>query len=116
MAKLLSGTSVYGNINIQTYVSAAGNVLAGNVSTAGNVTAGNVLFDTGIVSGTGNIYAGNLSVSGLVTVASTTGNSISTAGNIAAGYLFGNGALLTGIDVGPQPNICLLYTSDAADE
>jgi len=85
MAKLLSGTSVYGNINIQTYVSAAGNVLAGNVSASANVVGGNIA------------TVGTISAGGLVTVASVLGNSISTAGNIAAGYFFGNGSGLTGV-------------------
>ena len=63
MAKLNSGTQIYGNLIVNTFVTAVGNVIAGNVTTVGlisatgNVTAGNV------------VAAGNLFYSGNILVA-----------------------------------------------
>jgi hypothetical protein len=51
MAKLLSGTRVYGNLTIDTFATATGNVTGGNLGTSGSITA------------TGNITGGNISVS-----------------------------------------------------
>ena len=39
MAKLQSGTTVYGNLTVNTYVTATGNITSGNILTAGNVSA-----------------------------------------------------------------------------
>ena len=51
MAKLQSGTTVYGNLTVNTYITATGNITGGNVLTVGNVSAtGNV---------TGNYFVGN---------------------------------------------------------
>jgi hypothetical protein len=51
MAKLNSGTRIYGNVTVDTFVTATGNVIAGNVLTAGLISAtGNV---------TGNYFIGN---------------------------------------------------------
>ena len=68
MAKLQSGTTVYGNANVTTYL-----------------TVGSYL------SVSGNIYAANLIVN-----QSATGN-ISAVGNITGNYFLGNGSQLTGI-------------------
>ena len=67
MAKLLSGTRVYGNLTIDTFVTAAGNVTGGNILSAG------------LTSITGNITGGNLLTGGLI---SSTGN-ITSAANVA---------------------------------
>ena len=48
MAKLQSGTTVYGNLTVNTYVTATGNITGGNVLTVGNVSA------------TGNVTGGNI--------------------------------------------------------
>lgn len=51
MAKLLSGTRVHGNLTIDTFVTATGNVTGGNITTTGLISsAGNV---------TGNFLLGN---------------------------------------------------------
>ena len=48
MAKLQSGTTVYGNLTVNTYITATGNITSGNILTAGNVSA------------TGNVTGGNI--------------------------------------------------------
>jgi hypothetical protein len=90
-------------------VSAAGNIIGGNLVTTGNATAnyfiGNGRQLTGIVATevsnlanlivTGNTTTGNLLTGGLI---SAVGN-IKTVGNVSGNYFIGNGALLTGITV-----------------
>jgi len=65
MAKLLSGTRIYGNATVDTFITVGGNITAGNLIAnlasanfwiAGNATVGNLII-------TGNII-GNLNVSG----------------------------------------------------
>ena len=79
MAKLQSGTTVYGNLVVNTYITATGNVTGGNVLTVGNVSAtGNV---------TGNYFVGNGSqLTGLAVTQLANGNSNininSSGGNI----------------------------------
>jgi hypothetical protein len=81
MAKLQSGTTVYGNLVVNTYITATGNVTGGNlltaglISAAGNITA-NGIYSTTVVSATGNVTVGNLIVGGVT---------IYSAGNIDAG-------------------------------
>lgn len=72
MAKLNSGTQIYGNLIVNTFVTAVGNVIAGNVTTVGlisatgNVTAGNVV-------ATANLYYnGNILVARSLTVGTRT--------------------------------------------
>ena len=48
MAKLQSGTTVYGNLVLNTYITDTGNITSGNILTAGNVSA------------TGNVTGGNI--------------------------------------------------------
>jgi hypothetical protein len=72
------------------------------MSSTGNAIHGNILTG-GLISATANITGGNIltggiiSAGGQVTVASVASNSIITTGNIAGGYLFGNGSQLTGL-------------------
>ena len=113
MAKLISGTRIYGNLTVDTFVTATGNV----VSTA-NVTGGNIL-TAGLVSATGNVSGGNLNVTGnivdsgaLSIITGSNGNialvpngtgivtasgNLSAAGNITGSYILGNGSQLTGL-------------------
>jgi len=63
MAKLQSGTTVYGNLVVNTYITATGNVTGGNVLTVGNVSAaGNVT--GGNVSGN-YLYGNGVYITGL---------------------------------------------------
>ena len=104
--------SVANNYNIVTFtttgiitngtISAAGNVITGNLSTVGlislvgNIYAGNVI-NAGLSSVTGNITAGNLLTNGLISAsgnitsgnitANVYGTTISASGNITAGNL-----------------------------
>ena len=78
MAKLLSGTRVYGNLTVDTFITATGNVTGGNLVTGGLITAtGNV---------TGNYFVGNGSqltgINSFSTIA-VSGQSSVTADSIA---------------------------------
>jgi hypothetical protein len=96
----------------------ANNIAAGNVSATGNVTTdGYFVGDGRYISGitaeanTGNITFSNVTIStrlansNIILQANGTGNvniasSVSVTGNITADYYYGNGAFLTGIDLG----------------
>ena len=123
MAKLNSGTRIYGNVTIDTFVTATGNVIGGNIVTAGlatvtgNVTGGNLL-TAGILTATGNVVSvanvigGNITTAGLVTAAGniTGGNlrtvgQISATGNITGNFYIGNGAFLTGLNAGATSSL-----------
>jgi hypothetical protein len=100
MAKLLSGTEVFGNLVVDTFITATGNVIGGNIVTAGLITAtGNAT--VGNISAT--TYTGTtVSVTGTATAASTvggiiTGSTVSATGNITGNYILGNGSQLTGL-------------------
>ena len=63
MAKLNSGTRIYGNVTIDTFVTATGNVTGGNVTTAGVLTVNSGAAATAIVNGASNAV-GNIGSSG----------------------------------------------------
>jgi hypothetical protein len=99
MAKLNSGTRIYGNVTVDTFVTATGNIIGGNISTAGLVTAtGNVqagnLRTTGNVSVTGNVVAtsfvGNVSATTVSASGNVTGGNITTAGLVTANSITAN--------------------------
>ena len=73
MAKLNSGTRIYGNVTVDTFVTATGNVTGSNILTAGLVSA------TGTITSATNITGGNLLTAGLVSATGT----ITTAGNLS---------------------------------
>jgi hypothetical protein len=81
-----------------TTVVAAGNVTGGNVLTAGLVSATSTITSAANITG-GNILTGGLiSATGAVTGSNlTTGGQVSAVGNVTGNYIFGNGALLTGV-------------------
>ena len=94
MAKLNSGTRIYGNVTVDTFVTAAstvGGVITGSsASVTGNITGGNVLGGANVNATT---HTGTtVSVSGAVTAASVvggviTGSSASVTGNITGGNI-----------------------------
>ena len=103
----LTGITVSGNAPVST----TGNVSAGNLTTTGTVSANNigniaalnlngnastVLYGNGVFAAVagGSTY-GNSNVNTLL--AAWGSNTVSTTGNITAGYLFGNGSQLTGL-------------------
>jgi hypothetical protein len=93
MAKLNSGTRIYGNVTVDTFITATGNVTGGNVRTVGQVSAtGNV---------TGNYFIGNGSqLTGVATsFAPTMFNDVSsqTNGNTAVFALRTDQTAATGI-------------------
>ena len=103
MAKLLSGTRIYGNVTVDTFVTATGNVIGGNITTAGVVSAtGNV---------TGNYFIGNgslltgIAAGGGTSISNGTSNVavVSSAGNVTVGIngysnvaVFGTNSLTLG--------------------
>ena len=91
MAKLLSGTRIYGNLIVDTFVTATGNVISGNVTTVGVVTA------------TGNITGGNV----------LTGGQVSATGNITtAGFFVGTFAgSISGNVTAPGANTQVIYNN-----
>ena len=118
----LAGANVTGTVANANYAAFAGNVtIAGqanitslgtltSLSVSGNANTGNV--NTDIVSATGNVVANNvnagniISAGGNVTGANLlTGGVVSAAGNVTGNFILGNGAFLTGLSVGTQPNI-----------
>jgi hypothetical protein len=88
MAKLLSGTRVYGNLTVDTFVTATGNVTGGNiltggiVSATGNVTGNYFLGNGSQLTGIGASSYGDANVTSLLSNFGS--NSISTTGNITA--------------------------------
>ena len=132
MAKLISGTRIYGNVTVDTFATITGNVTAGNLSgtsiigtlttaaqpnitsvgtltslaVTGHITRGNVQGTTH--SGTTGTFTGNVTGGNLITagVVSATGN-ISTSN-----YYIGNGAYLTGISVAAAGNTITNGTSN----
>ena len=120
-----TGTIQGGNFVTTGSITATGNITGGNVDT-GNVHAGNINVDS-VVSAIGNVYgnnfigsslsvtgnvsAGNVAISGTFGAASLsasgniTGGNLLTAGNVTGGYFFGNGSQLTGITVSAGTSI-----------
>jgi hypothetical protein len=66
MAKLNSGTRIYGNVTIDTFVTATGNITGGNITTVG------------LISATGNVTANNLSAGNIVVVGGFTITAVGT--------------------------------------
>jgi hypothetical protein len=111
MAKLNSGTRIYGNVTIDTFATATGNITGGNILTAGLVSA------TGAVTGaslagtittaaqtnitsvgtlsslsvTGNVQGGNLRTAGLISATGAV-----TAASVVGGVITGSSASVTG--------------------
>jgi hypothetical protein len=112
MAKLLSGTRIYGNATIDTNLIVSGNtiststttgaiVVSGGVGIAGNVSVGNLnvtgnLVNTGalsIITGSNGNIALIPNGTGIVTAS----GAFTAVGNITGAYILGNGSQLTGI-------------------
>ena len=127
MAKLNSGTRIYGNVTVDTFVTATGNITGGNILTAGvisatgNITGSYILGNgsqlTGLPATYGNSNVNTLlaawgsntvSTTGTITAGNVTGGNlltngqVSTGGNIYvgtgnAGFIYGNATFMTGI-------------------
>lgn len=86
-----AGADFTGIVTASSNISAAGNVLGGNVSTAGIVTA------TGNIISAGNVSGGNLLTGGGITAtANVTGGNLRTAGQVSAGGNIVGGNVRTG--------------------
>ena len=81
MAKLESGTRIYGNVTVDTFVTAVGNITGGNILT------------TGLFSVTGNVTANNGMFTNIVNVASHTGAVVSVTGNVTGGNILTAGLI-----------------------
>jgi hypothetical protein len=118
---LYVGGDIFGNVSITDIntgnVTAAGNVVGGNINTAGLITAtGNVrggnLVTPGLTSVTGNITGGNIATAGLITAtgaiqstANVTGGNILTAGLISATGNITGGNISTGGRITATANV-----------
>jgi len=85
------GLAVTGNVNATTGISAAGNIVGGNITTAGIASA------TGNITSAGNVAGGNLLAGGLLSVAGsvTAGAGANITGAISAGGNVTGGNVLT---------------------
>jgi len=113
----LQGNVLANNLNAVNAINANGNITGQNlrtngiVSANGNITGANLL-TSGNVSASGavnaeQVNAGNISVSGnIVSNNLIINNEISSTGNITSdNYILGNGAFLTGINLGNQSGL-----------
>jgi len=102
MAKLNSGTRIYGNVTVDTFVTATGNVtgnyfigngsqLTGIAASYGNanVVANLAALGSNPISTTGNITAGNILGGANVNATTHTGTTVSVSGNITGGNILG---------------------------
>ena len=105
-----AGNIITGNISTVGLISLVGNIYAGNVinaglsSVTGNITAGNLL-TSGLISASGNITAGNLLTSGLISASGniTAGNLSVGTGNVTVGNIVNSGSNATG-NIGSSSN------------
>ena len=92
------------------FVSASGNVIAGNLTTAaqvsatGNVTGGNINTG-GLISATGNITGGNILGGANVNATTHTGTTASLSGNVTGGNIITGGAVLATGQISATGNI-----------
>ena len=100
MAKLNSGTRIYGNVTIDTFVTATGNVTGGNVTTTGIANIG-TLTVTGNTSLTGNASFGNI-----------TGTTITSIGNLTAPNISVDKIVGSGMNVSSTGNLLLSGTGN----
>ena len=114
----IQGNYILGNGSQLTGITVGASTLANGTSNV-NIpsTSGNVITS---VAGTPNVVVVDASGQYVTGDTSVSGN-ITANANISGSYIFGNGALLTGIAVSSTSisnglSNCLLYTSDAADE
>lgn len=87
MAKLESGTRIYGNVTVDTFVTATGNITGGNILTAGAISATAANADIGTTTanstynfGTGVTPAGNTKNINIGTAGAASSNTIITIG------------------------------------
>jgi len=100
MAKLNSGTRIYGNVTIDTFATATGNITGGNILTGGLISATGAVTAASVVGGV--ITGTSVSVTGAQSAASTvggviTGTSTSVSGTTTAASIVGG--VITGTSV-----------------
>ena len=92
------------------FVSASGNVIAGNLTTAaqvsatGNVTGGNINTG-GLISATGNITGGNILGGANVNATTHTGTTAVLSGNVTGGNIITGGAVLATGQISATANV-----------
>jgi len=115
MAKLNSGTRIYGNVTIDTFVTATGNITGGNLSGTSIVGTLTTAAQTNITSVgtltalavTGNITSGNLSGTSIVgTLTTAAQTNITSVGTLTGLTLSGtlNGTTVQAVTVGASGN------------
>jgi hypothetical protein len=109
-----AGNVVSGNIVTTGLITATGNVTGGNVITAGVITATGNIITGGAISGVGNVTGGNLTTAGLITATgNVTGGNISTGGRITATANVVAGNVITAGIVSATGNITVGNVSTA---
>jgi len=86
MAKLESGTRVYGNVVIDTFISATGNIISGNILAGGLLSVGGNIVGANIVTA-GNV-SGNISGANVIS-----SNTISALANVTGGNILSSGLI-----------------------
>jgi len=92
------------------FVSASGNVIAGNLTTAaqvsatGNITGGNINTG-GLISATGNITGGNILGGANVNATTHTGTTAVLSGNVTGGNIITGGAVLATGQISATANV-----------
>ena len=139
MAKLNSGTRIYGNVTVDTFATITGNVTAGNLSgtsivgtlttaaqpnitsvgtltslaVTGNITSGNVQGTT--VSGTTGTFRGNVNTANVAATSTISSVTVIATGNITGGNLITAGLIsVTGnVNIGNATGVTWANTSGA---
>jgi hypothetical protein len=106
MAKLNSGTRIYGNVTVDTFATATGNITGGNILTAGLISAtgsitGAAITGTSLTVSTGNITGGN--------IVNANGNGI---GNIGSSTVYFNTVFAKATSA-QYADVAEKYTADA---
>lgn len=64
MAKLLSGTRIYGNTSVDTFITVGSNVSISGANSSTSNTTGALVISTGGLGVVGNVYTGNIVITG----------------------------------------------------
>jgi hypothetical protein len=64
MAKLLSGTRIYGNTSVDTFITVGSNVSISGANSSTSNTTGALVISTGGLGVVGNVYTGNHTITG----------------------------------------------------
>jgi len=119
MAKLLSGTRIYGNTSVDTFITVGSNVSISGANSSTSNTTGALVISTGGLGVVGNVYTGNLVITGtsngITFVDGTTQvtSPAATASYANSAYAQANGASLYANGAFIQANAAFLQSNGA---